>query len=45
MEDETLFMEARVFDEQSNDKPTESSVSGKMTEPEQVAGELYDSLK
>ena len=45
MEDETLFMEARVFDEQSNDKPTESFVSGKMTEPEQVAGELYDSLK
>lgn len=45
MEDETLFMEARVFDEQSNDEPTESSVSGKMTEPEQVAGELYDSLK
>lgn len=45
MEDARLCMEARVFDEQSDDNPTESSVSGEMTEPELVASELYNTLK
>ncbi|MDG1357519.1 MAG: hydroxymethylbilane synthase [Akkermansiaceae bacterium] len=45
VEDESLCMAGRVFDEHSNDDPKESSVSGEMTEPEQVAGELYNTLK
>ena len=45
IEDKSLHMAGRVFDEHSDDDPTESSASGEMTEPEQVAGELYSALK
>jgi len=41
----SLHMAGRVFDEHLDDDPTESSVSGEMTEPEQVASELYNTLK
>ena len=45
IEDESLHMEGRVFDEHSDDDPTESSASGEMAEPEKVADELYSALK
>ena len=45
IEGKSLHMAGRVFDEHSDDDPTESSVSGEMTEPEQVASELYNTLK
>jgi hydroxymethylbilane synthase len=44
IENDTLHMAGRVFDEDSMDDPTESSVTGPATEPEQVAGELFTSL-
>ena len=42
--DGILHMAGRVFDEDSMDDPTESSVTGPAAEPEQVAGELFTTL-
>lgn len=42
--DDTLHMAGRVFDEDSTDEPTESSVTGPAAEPERVAGELFANL-
>ncbi|MCP5535836.1 MAG: hydroxymethylbilane synthase [Akkermansiaceae bacterium] len=41
---DTLHMAGRVFDEASDAEPTEACASGKATEPEQVAGELFKTL-
>lgn len=45
IEDGSLHMKARVFDEHSDDEPTESDVEGDLAEPELMAGELYNTLK
>ncbi|MGJ8677271.1 MAG: hydroxymethylbilane synthase [Akkermansiaceae bacterium] len=43
-ENEKLHMVGRVFDENSDDEPKESSVSGSIDEPELVAAELFNTL-
>ena len=44
IEGDELHMAGRVFDEHSDADPTEASVTGAVNEPEQVAGELFDTL-
>ncbi len=40
----TLHMAGRVFDESSDDDPTESTATGPSSDPEKVAGELFRTL-
>lgn len=40
----TLHMTGRVFDENSDDDPTESTASGESSDPEKIAGELFRTL-
>ena len=44
IEGDELHMAGRVFDEHSDADPTEASVTGAVNEPEQVAGELFNTL-
>jgi len=44
LEGKTLHMKARVFDEQSNEDPTEAEAKGKSKKAERVAAKLFKSL-